>query len=118
MVQEKATVVGQEEEERASSLATGAQGGKRPAGSPLPDLAEKKQRAIQDSGSSSSEGLDRLWPAGSPNEVSFLHFQLKTSTPKASQERCSGGPEAGDTGQPPNPRLVGIKEEQVSHEIE
>ena len=47
VVQEKATVVGQEEEERASSLATGAQGGKRPTGSPLPDLAEKKQRAIQ-----------------------------------------------------------------------
>ena len=94
-----------------------AQAGKRPAASPLPLLAEKKQRATQDPGSSSSEDLDRLWPTGSPNEVSFLSIELKASTPKAPQEHSSVGPRAGETCPPPLPRRVRIKEEQVSQEI-
>ncbi|KAI4902961.1 hypothetical protein NFI96_008178, partial [Prochilodus magdalenae] len=68
---DKMVVEGQKEASRESDL-TGslpnAQVGKRPAESSLSDLAEKKQRVTQESGSSSSEGLDRLWPAGSPNE--------------------------------------------------
>ncbi|KAL7852910.1 hypothetical protein SRHO_G00186950 [Serrasalmus rhombeus] len=96
--------VGQEEEESISSLITVSEGsappsgsesdgslpdaqvGKRPPGSPLSEVAEKKQRATQNPSSSSSESSDRLWPNVSPNEVSFLHVQLKTSTPMAPQE--------------------------------
>ena len=94
-----------------------AQATKRPAESPLSLLTEKKQRARQDPGSSSSEDLDRLWPACSPNEVSFLSIELKASTPKAPQEHGSVGPEVGETCAHPCSKLVGIKEEQVSQEI-
>ena len=94
-----------------------AQGGKRAAESPLSEMTEKK-RAMQRPSSSSSEDLDRVFPAYSPpNEVSFLSFALTTSTPKAPQEACSVGPEAGDAGEPPDSRLVVVKEELVSQEI-
>ncbi|KAL6476331.1 hypothetical protein MHYP_G00148300 [Metynnis hypsauchen] len=94
-----------------------AQAGKRQAVSPLPLLAEKKQRARQDPGSSFAEDLDRRWPTGSPNEVSFLSIELKASTPKAPQKHGSVEPPAGETRFPPLPRRVKIKEEQISQEI-
>ena len=94
-----------------------AQGGKRAAESPLSEMTEKK-RVMQRPSSSSSEDLDRVFPAyASPNEVSFLSFALTASTPKAPQEVCSVGPEAGDAGEPPDSRLVVVKEELVSQEI-
>lgn len=102
-------------ESEVNNPLSNAQVPKRPAESPLSALAGKKQRAKGHPGSSSSEDLDCLWPAGSPNEVSFLHFQLRTSTPKAQQELGSVGAEA--KGHPPDPRLVRIKEEQVPQKI-
>lgn len=87
---------------------------KRPVESPLSELAEKKPWVKQDLGGSLVEDLDRLWPVDSPSEVSFLHIELRTLAPRVPQESCSVGPEAGDTGHPPDPRTVGIKEEQVS----
>ena len=135
-VSEKEQEVVEEEEDTASSMETvsevsGASSGseealslpnaqviKRPAESPLAITAEKKQRAKQWPSSSSSEGSSRLWLTDAPPlEVSFLKIALRTSTPKIPQEACSAGPEAGDTCEPPDPRPVVIKEEQVSHEI-
>ena len=132
-VNEREKEVEEEEEETASSMETvseassgseeafslpNAQITKRPAESPLAITAEKKQRAKQWPSSSSSEGSSRLWLTDAPPlEVSFLKIALRTSTPKIPQEACSAGPEAGDTCEPPDPRPVVIKEEQVSHEI-
>ena len=94
-----------------------AQVGKRPAESPLSEMTERK-RVMQRPSSSDSEDLDRVFPAYSPpNEVSFLSFALRASTPRAPQEVPSVGPEAGDAGEPPDPRLVVVKEELVSQEI-
>ncbi|KAI4889535.1 hypothetical protein NFI96_032032 [Prochilodus magdalenae] len=84
---------------------------------PAPGIGQETEGGAKSPGSSSSEGLDRLWPDGSPNEVSFLHFKLKTSTPRAPQEQRSVGPVAGDTGQPPDPRTVRVKEEQDREDV-
>ena len=94
-----------------------AQPSKRPLESPLSEMTEKKQRAKQASGSSQGEDLDRLWPAGSPNEVSFLRIALKASTPRSPQEPVSVDSEASDTSPPPNSRAVEIKEEDMSFKI-
>ena len=93
-----------------------AQVGKRSAESPLSEMTENK-RLIQRSSSSSSENLNRLFKAYAPGEVPFLPTALETSSPKAPQEVPSVGTEAGDTCEPPDPRPVVIKEEQVSHEM-
>lgn len=93
-----------------------AQVQKRPAGSPLFVTEEKKLRAEHGRDSSSSEELNRLWPSEPPNEVSFLHLQLRTSSPKEPREVASAARAAADTCLP-EPRPTEIKEEQVSQEI-
>lgn len=94
-----------------------AQVAKRPLESPQSEMTEDKKRVRQAADSSSSEDLNRLWPADSPsNEVSFYRIALKSSTPKATQEVLSAEPEAGDSGKPPG-ALVEVKEELESQEI-
>ncbi|XP_073723497.1 uncharacterized protein [Misgurnus anguillicaudatus] len=85
---------------------------KRPAGSPLCQTGQKKLRST----SLSTEEGDRVWPSASPNEVSFLQIQLRTSSPKEPQEIVSVDPKAVGT-HPPEPNIITIKEEQASQEI-
>ncbi|KAI7790528.1 hypothetical protein IRJ41_009331 [Triplophysa rosa] len=93
-----------------------AQVQKRPPGSPLFELEGKKMRAVNTSDESGSEDLNSIWPSASPNEVSFLHVKLKTSSPKEPQESCSALSRAPGTC-PPDSNTMEIKEEQVSQEI-
>lgn len=124
----------QGEEEEASSLETvpertpsssvsesdislpNAQGSKRLLESPLSEMAEKKQRAKPASGSSLEEDFDRRWPAGSPNEVSFLKIALRSSTPRSPQEANSVGSKAIDTSPLPDSKKMEVKEGKVSLE--
>lgn len=56
---------------------------KRAAQSPLIQENDKRDRMGLLSDSSGSSDLNRCFPCGSPNEVSFLSIELKTSTPRA-----------------------------------
>jgi len=57
---------------------------KRNAQSPIEETNGKRDRVGRFSDSSSSGDLNRLFPLGSPNEISFLSIELQTSTPKVS----------------------------------
>lgn len=85
---------------------------KRPAGSPLCQTEEKRLRSTSLGG----DEQDRVWPSLSPNEVSFLQIQLRTSSPKEPQENLSADPKVVGTP-PPDPKKISIKEELVSQEI-
>ncbi|KAI7809608.1 hypothetical protein IRJ41_012629 [Triplophysa rosa] len=89
---------------------------KRPAVSPLSKIDDKKLRATHRSDSSSSEDLNRMWPKETPNEVSFLHIQLRTSSPKELQDAPSAALQTPSIS-PPDLNTVRIKEEQMSVEI-
>lgn len=97
-------------------LLPNAQLQKRPAGSPLDDAEGKKLRANYRSVSSSLEEQERIWPSASPNEVSFLQVQLRSSSPKERQEIVSAAPAVVNT-RSPDLKNIEIKEEQVSQEI-
>nr|XP_021324150.1 zinc finger CCHC domain-containing protein 3 [Danio rerio] len=89
-----------------------AQVQKRPADSPLCD-AEKKQRVVSGSDGSEMDSLSHEWPLMSPNEVSFLHIKLTTSSPKDPQELVSVGSEAIGTSSNSSPDCHGGKDEEM-----
>ncbi|KAG1928986.1 hypothetical protein F2P79_023208 [Pimephales promelas] len=93
-----------------------AQVQKRSARSPLLQTEEKRLRASLRLDSTSLVDLDRVWPADSPNEVSFLHVKLITSSPKDPQEALSVDSKVTSIC-PPDPSFSGEKEKQVIHDI-
>ena len=101
-----------------------AQQTKRPASelsSESPLFSEKRGRVGFSSDSSSVEE-PRVFPSGSPNEVSFLTVALQ-STPRDSKlnatlrQRPTPRVRAGNGAQPLHPSPVGVKEELHSQEI-
>ncbi len=114
MVKEKEVPLNQQEEGKFDdSLPCAQREKKRVARSPLVNEFGKRDRLESNESSSSSGELDRLFPPNSPNEISFLSIELKTSTPRALQ-----GSSGTEQVQTPDSSPLGTQAEPVQYGLD
>lgn len=122
--EENVTQIDQEVEKEQSLDVLPSAHLKRKRGIPSPRAKEKEKRDRVEpvSDSSSSGDLNRFFPNDSPNKISFLTIELKSSTPRAAKGSSVCVTAKGSSGekqvQPPGFSVIEIKDEPVSQEIE